>query len=191
MGDFKFGDLFNAVFHLLLAGIYLILLVRSRKAKDLLADHVSLKMTPIARSAALFSGITALICGGFLTVVWVYSLTPAAPPLPKSSWSVAIRMTLELMAGISVFIAGLAVIGGWTHAIGLYVLSTAILLTTSFIPLLDESHHVHALSIETLSLSSAIVMLLAAGISLALQYFSLLTIKSANKKVAKTIGVTR
>lgn len=85
----------------------------------------------------------------------------------------------------------MAVVGGWTHAIGLYVISTSILLTSSFMPLIYEASRVHEFLDEMLSICAAILMVLARGISMGLQYFSLLAASQPKVVKGKTVVTTR
>jgi hypothetical protein len=176
MTDFQLRDLANAVFHLILAGIYVYLVIQARKAPDLSEDRLKLRLSPLSRNASLIGGTTALVIGLGMLGLHAFFLRVMWQANQEFSASLVTRISIDFVSALMVCVAGVAVIGGWRHAVLLYILSIVVLLTTTLYTMVFAPDVVYPFATETIAITCATTLLITGGIAFTLQYFALLKV---------------
>lgn len=181
MPDLSFADLYNLIFHLIFAvayGVMIYLSLRGQKA----SFDVRLTMIPLAKPAAIIGGSLSLAIGLIMLGFWLYFMAAAEEALMGRQMARYLHIITELFVVGALIVSGIAMLVRWRHAVGLYLLATALLVTTTIFSLIYYGQQGHPFAMDIIALTFSALLTIAIGMSYTAQYFYLVRTQESEKK---------
>ncbi len=165
-------DVFNGITHLAFLIGYVVIAVTAIKTQR--EDEINFDLSTPSRIATHWAGATSLVIGAIMAGFWIYFISKASGSFMAKPFSVKFHAGIELAACLMLIFSGVAMFRMWTYAIGLYLISTLFLITSTIFSKLYYGAQGHPFAMDIIGFSAATLLILVGGLAFTMQYFYLL-----------------